>query len=88
MTFIDEVKFVALRLWSMRFIVATTAYTTAAGAWVAIPGDWKPELTHVEQMVLAGIGVLLPMLSAVSLVIKQPKLQAKVAERQSVGVES
>lgn len=62
------------RLWSMRLTIATTLYTTAAGAWAVLPDAWRPELSHLEKIVLAGIGVLLPGSAAVSRVLKQPNL--------------
>lgn len=78
---IQHAGFVWHRMWSMRFMLLTTGYTAAAGAWAAIPEDWKPELSHPEKMVLAGIGVLLPMLASLSAVVDQPKLRAKVAAK-------
>lgn len=62
------------KMWSIRFAILTTIYTTAAGAWLTIPGDWKPVLTHREQVVLAIIGIVIPVLTGASRVIKQSSL--------------
>jgi len=62
------------RLWSLRFSIAATIYSAAAGGWEVMPHDWRPDLTHTEQMILAGIGVLIPAAAAVSRVIAQPSL--------------
>lgn len=59
------------KLWSMRLLVLTTIYTAAAGAWAVLPPDWKPELGEVGKMVLAGIGVLLPVLTGVARLVDQ-----------------
>lgn len=65
------------RLWSMRLIVATVAYSAAAGAWMLLPPDIKPALSEGAKAVLAGIGVLLPAVAAVARVVDQPRLQPK-----------
>lgn len=70
MNWIDDVK-TWHRLWSMRLLIATTAYTTAAGAWAVLPADWKPDLSDTAKAVLAGIGVALPALAAVARLVKQ-----------------
>lgn len=59
------------KLWSMRLLVLTTIYTSAAGAWVLLPPDWQPHLSEMAKAILAGIGVLLPAVTAVSRLIKQ-----------------
>lgn len=66
------------KLWSMRLMIASTFYTAAAGAWVLLPSDWKPELSHTVQAILAGIGVMLPASASVARVIKQGKLDGSV----------
>jgi hypothetical protein len=66
------------RLWSMRLMIITTLYTTAAGAWATVPDAWKPELTHVEQLILAGIGIALPALAAASRLVQQSDLQPDI----------
>lgn len=63
------------RLWSMRLMILTTIYTTAAGAWVLLPADWQPHLSEGVRAALAIIGVLLPSIAAVSRLIPQPKLK-------------
>ena len=63
------------KLWSMRLAIATTFYTAAAGAWATIPWDWKPEIPHWGQVILAVIGVMLAGSVAVVRVIDQPKLR-------------
>jgi hypothetical protein len=74
MKLIDNAGILWHRLWSVRLSVLTTLYTSAAGAWLVLPVDWKPVLSHVEQMILAGVGMLLPALSSIAPVIKQPKV--------------
>ena len=80
---IDNVGIVWHRLWSIRLLILTTLYTSAAGAWMVLPDDWKPELTHVEKIILAGIGMLLPSISALSVLVKQKALPAKVEKVKS-----
>ena len=63
------------RLWSMRLIILTTIYSTAAGAWVLIPPDWQPDLSHTVKVFLAGVGVALPALAAVSRLVDQPSIR-------------
>jgi hypothetical protein len=65
------------RLWSMRLIVATVAYSAAAGAWMLLPVDLKPHLSDGVKAVLAGIGVALPAIAAVARVVDQPRLRPK-----------
>jgi hypothetical protein len=59
------------KMWSMRVYLLITAYTTAAGAWLVIPVDWKPELSNPEKYGLAGFGVLLPVIGMLVRVLKQ-----------------
>lgn len=70
------------RLWSIRLMILTAFYSAAAGAWRMglIPDEWKPQLNHWEQAILAGIGVALPGIAAVSVVVKQSKLAADMAD--------
>ena len=63
------------RLWSMRLLILTTAYTAAAGAWAVLPADFKPDLSNTAKLILAGIGVALPVLAAVARVVDQPALR-------------
>lgn len=69
------------RLWSIRLMIVTAFYSAAASAWRMgmIPDEWKPQLNHLEQAILAGIGVILPGMAAVSVVVKQSKLAADIA---------
>lgn len=69
------------RLWSIRLMIVTSFYSAAAGAWRTgmIPDEWKPQLSHWEQAILAGIGVVLPGIAAVSVVVKQTKLAEDMA---------
>ena len=80
MKMIDNVGIVWHRLWSMRLIILTVAYTSAAGGWATIPDDWKPTIPSMVKGILAAVGVIIPMLAAVAIVIKQPSLPAKVEE--------
>jgi hypothetical protein len=82
MKLIDDAGILWHRLWSVRLSALTTLYTSAAGAWLVLPPDWKPTLTHTEQVIMAGIGMLLPALATVAPVVKQQSLadlRAKVA---------
>lgn len=63
------------RLWSMRFAIAAAAFSSAAGAWALMPADWQPHIPGWCKWALAGVGVLLPALAAVSRVIDQPALR-------------
>ncbi len=74
MKLIDDAGLIWHRLWSVRLSALTTLYTSAAGAWLVLPPDWKPTLTHTEQIIMAGIGMLLPALATVAPVVKQPKV--------------
>lgn len=62
------------RLWSMRLMVLTTIYTTAAGAWAVMPADWQPHLSDGVKAALAIVGVLLPSIAAVSRIVAQPNV--------------
>lgn len=62
------------QIWTVRLAILTTAYTAAAGAWMVLPDDWKPDLSHTSKIILASIGVLLPAVTGVARVIKQPNL--------------
>lgn len=66
------------KMWSMRFSLLTTAYTTAAGAWLVLPDSVKPEFSNTQKMVLAGIGVMLPVASMVARVVKQQNLNPPI----------
>lgn len=68
------------RLWSARLMILTTAYSTAAGAWAVLPPDWKPDLSETAKAALAGIGVLLPTIAAVSHRSEQMKLRASMPD--------
>lgn len=81
MKLIDNAGIVWHRLWSMRFSIATTIYTGAAGAWVLLPPDWKPDLSETSKAVLAGFGMMLPVMASLSILVKQPKLADKIAEK-------
>lgn len=84
MKFIDEAGQTWHRLWSMRLMILTTIYTSAAGAWVLLPADWQPNLSDSVKAILAGIGVALPAIAAVSRIVAQPKLAAdKEARKQA-----
>lgn len=74
LTLIPEAR-IWYRLWSVRLIAATAAYSAAASAWVLLPADLKPHLNDVVKSVLAGIGVLLPAIAAVARVVDQPRLR-------------
>ncbi len=63
------------RLWSMRFALAATMFSTAAGAWALMPPDWQPHIAEWGKWLLAGIGVLLPALAGASRVIEQTALR-------------
>lgn len=76
MKLIDDAGVLWHRLWSVRLSLLTTLYTSAAGTWLVLPADWKPTLNHAEQIILAGIGMLLPALSAAAPIVKQPKVEA------------
>jgi hypothetical protein len=76
MKWVDEAGLVWHRLWSMRLMILTTIYTTAAGAWALLPADWQPDLSEGVKALLAGIGVALPAIAAVSRMVAQPKLEA------------
>jgi hypothetical protein len=68
----------------MRLMILTTIYTTAAGAWAVLPPDWQPNLSEGAKAILAGIGVALPAIAAVSRLVAQPKLAAdKEARKQA-----
>lgn len=69
------------RLWSMRLMIATTAYTAAAGAWVLLPTDWRPDLSETAKAILAGVGVALPAAAAVARVVRQSKLRQDDTDR-------
>jgi len=64
------------RLWSMRLMIATTAYSAAAGAWVLLPPDWRPDLSETAKAILAGIGVALPAAGAIARLMRQDSLRA------------
>jgi len=83
MKMIDEAGQVWHRLWSMRLMILTTIYTSAAGAWALLPPDWQPHLSEGAKAILAGIGVALPAIAAVSRVVAQPRLAADKQARQS-----
>ena len=74
MKWIDDAGVLWHHLWSVRLSLLTTLYTSAAGTWLVLPPDWKPTLTHTEQIILAGIGMLLPALATVAPVVKQQKV--------------
>jgi len=80
MKLIDDANVLWHRLWSVRLSAMTTIYTSAAGAWLVLPPDWKPTLTHTEQIIMAGVGMLLPALATVAPIVKQQTLPAKVAQ--------
>lgn len=63
------------RLWSMRFAIASAAFSSAAGAWALMPTDWQPHIPGWGKWALVGVGVLLPALAGVSRVIEQPALR-------------
>lgn len=87
MKFIDNVDIVWHRLWSMRFSIATTIYTGAAGAWVLLPADWKPDLSETAKAILAGIGMVLPVMASLAIVVKQPKVaEAVTAQTGTVKI--
>lgn len=81
MKLIDNAGIVWHRLWSMRFSIATTIYTGAAGSWVLLPTDWKPDLSETAKAILAGVGMMLPVMASLSIVVKQPKLAEKITEK-------
>lgn len=84
MKWVDEAGQVWHRLWSMRLMILTTIYTTAAGAWALLPADWQPDLSEGVKALLASIGVALPAIAAVSRMVAQPKLDAdKESRKQS-----
>jgi hypothetical protein len=59
------------RWWSMRWIIATTFFTSIIAAYVMLPPDWLPEIGATVKKVLA-IGALFSAGAAgVSRVIKQ-----------------
>lgn len=76
------------QLWSVRIMIATAFYSAAATAWRSgvIPYDWKPHLSHTERVILAGIGMLLPGIAAVSVVVKQSAVDAAVEARRLATV--
>lgn len=82
MKWVDEAGQVWHRLWSMRLMIATTIYTSAAGAWALLPADWQPNLSEGAKAILAGIGVALPAIAAISRLVAQPKLAADKEARQ------
>ena len=82
MKLIDEARQTWHQLWSMRLMIATTIYTSAAGAWALLPPDWQPHLSEGAKAVLAGVGVALPAIAAVSRMVAQPKLAADKQARQ------
>lgn len=59
------------RWWSMRWIIATTFFTSIIAAYVMLPPDWLPEIGPAIKKALA-IGALFSAGAAgVSRVIKQ-----------------
>lgn len=85
MKWIEEARQTWHRLWSMRLMIATTIYTTAAGAWALLPPDWQPNLSESAKAILAGVGVALPAIAAVSRMVAQPKLAADREVRKQDG---
>lgn len=79
------------RLWSIRIMILTSFYTAAAGAWSSglIPEEWRPQFGHITKLVLAGIGVMLPGIAAVSVVVKQnlPPVQPVITVPTPLPVE-
>lgn len=85
MRLIDDAGVLWHQLWSMRLIIATTVYNAAAGAWLVLPVDWKPTLTHTEQMVMAGIGMLIPVSAGFARVVRQDKATSAPSSNDTMG---
>lgn len=61
--------------WSMRFIILSTIFTSAALVWPTLPMEWTAEF-HPITKYFFGIGALTTGIAAgVSRVVKQTKLE-------------
>lgn len=60
------------RWWSMRWIIATTFFTSIIATYALLPSDWLPQIAPAMKQALA-LGALLSAAGAgVSRVLKQP----------------
>lgn len=60
------------RWWSMRWIIATTFFSSVVAAYALLPADWLPQVAPAVKQALA-LGALFSAGAAgVSRVIKQP----------------
>lgn len=57
--------------WAMRWTLATTAVTLAAGAWVVLPADLRPDVPEWGRWIVAAIGVALPTLAGLAQVVER-----------------
>lgn len=80
MRLIDDARVLWLKFWTVRLAIASTIYSTAAGAWVLLPFQWQPTLSEPVKWVLAAVGVLLAASPAVARIIHQPKIAIAVAQ--------
>lgn len=82
MRMIDDAWFVAKRLWSVRLAVLGVMWATAAGLWLAVPGEWHPTLSEPVRWVLMAFGTILAAMPGIAALVHQPELDAEVHKRK------
>lgn len=67
------------RLWSMRFLLATTFFSSISAAYLILPADWLPAIPQWIKGTMAMLTLLCAGATGVSRVIQQSDvLQEKV----------
>lgn len=59
------------KLWSMRFLIATTFFSGCLAVYITFPDDWQHAIPSWLVKVIAGADFLTGGLGAVSRVVKQ-----------------
>lgn len=82
MKMIDDAKWLAQRLWSVRMSAIGVLWTAAGAYWMGAPVEWRPDLSEGVRWLLGVIGVALAASPGLAALVQQPKLKAALQERR------
>lgn len=85
MKWVDDARWLAKRLWSVRFAAIGVIWASAGAYWVAAPEAWRPALSEPVKWVIGVIGVALAAAPGLAALVDQPQLREQKAARANTS---